>query len=76
MRRYGDLARGGHQARWVELFEVSELKNPWYLRLGWRVKDFFCPRLPLDQPGRVRPGLPIYKVGTGFRGAYDGGQPH
>ena len=67
MRLLGDLARGGHQARWVAMFEVSELRNPWYLRLGWRVKDVFRPRRAAECPGWVAPRMPIHKVGTGFR---------
>ena len=68
MRLCGDLARGGHQARWVELFEVSVIRTPWYRRLGWRVKDFFLPRSPVEGPGRVRPGVSIRKIGTGYWG--------
>lgn len=69
MRITGDLARCGHQARWIEMFEASSLRNPWYMRLAWRVKDLFCPRLPLEHPGRIYPGQPIHKIGTGYHPA-------
>lgn len=62
----GDLARGGHQAHWVELFEVTPPHNPWYLRLAWAVKDVFRPRVPLEGYGRVFPGQSIRMVGTGY----------
>lgn len=66
MLKIGNLAEGGHQAKWVMLFEVSNLRNPWYLRLAWRVKDFFCPRKPLEEHGRIFPGQSIQKIGTGY----------
>lgn len=66
MRMIGDLAQGGHQAHWVEMFEVSIIRSPWYLRLGRRVKDFFCPRPAREWPGRILPGQPIQKIGTGY----------
>ena len=69
MRQLGDLARGGHQARWAWMFEVSDLRNPWYRRLGWWVQDFFRPRPPIELPGWVMPGLPVRKIGTGYQSA-------
>ena len=66
MLKLGDLAHGGHQAHWVEMFEAGRLRNPWYLRLAWRVKDLFCPSRPLEGYGRILPGQSIQKIGTGY----------
>lgn len=75
MRLTGDLARGGHQAHWVKMFEASDLKNPLYLRFAWWVKDFFRPRPPLEHPGRILPGQPIQKIGTGYHPVLMPGEP-
>ena len=66
MLKIGDLAHGGHQAHWVEMFEAGNLRNPWYLRFAWRVKDFFFPRPAREWPGRILPGQSIQKIGTGY----------
>ena len=64
--KFGDLATHGHQAKWVYLFEVSELRNPWYLRLAWWLKDLFFPRQPLEAHGLIKQGQQIQKIGTGY----------
>lgn len=66
MTRIGDLARGGHQAHIFEQYNISEIRNPWYLRLAWWVKDFICPRKPLEGYGLIIPGQTIQKIGTGY----------
>ena len=75
MLRIGDLAYGGHQAKWVMFYEASVIRSPLLLRILWRVKDFFHPRPPLEHPGRILPGQPIHKIGTGYHPVLMPGEP-
>ena len=75
MIKIGDLAHGGHQAHWGMQYEVSIIRQPWYQRLSWRLKDIFRPRPPLEEHGRILPGQPIHKIGTGYHPVLMPGEP-
>ena len=51
----GDLSRGGHQARWIMLFEATEIRKP----LWRRVRERFRRR-------RAALGAGIAAMGTGY----------